>query len=200
MKGKPLISALCFIGIMISYSGASAYSSTKTGGKGGIDGGAALNMTLLIILVLLITVCFIIFLKKRKGRTVKESKIKPESLPLKTASDTKKKRKPPREEKNVSLFCINGEYAGRSLDCEGAIILGRNPDVCNLIFADKSSGISGIHCILENKDGKIILTDKSSTYGTYLGNGVRLTPETPYIMNHSDEFYLGSRNNLFIIK
>ena len=145
-------------------------------------------------------VSIILLLKKRKRKMVKNNETEPRVTLTEPAFDTKKKKKKEQLQNNVSLYCINGEYAGKALDCEGSIILGRDPDACNLIFADKSSGISGVHCIIENKDGKIILTDKSSTYGTYLGNGVRLSPGVPYIMNHSDEFYLGSRNYLFVIK
>lgn len=198
MQGKPLISTLCFVGTMLQCTGAYAYSSTKTGNKGGTDGDIKLNIILLIILVLLVTVSVILFLKKRKGKMVNNNEKEPKAAVIKPTYDKKKKKE--QISNNVSLYCINGEYAGKALDCEGSIILGRDPDACNLVFADKSSGISGVHCIIENKDGKIILTDKSSTYGTYLGNGVRLSPGVPYIMNHSDEFYLGSRNNLFIIK
>ena len=141
MKGKPLISTLCFIGTMLQCTGAYAYSSTKTGNKGGTNGDIKLNIILLIILVLLVTVSIILFLKKRKGKKVKNNETESGAMVIKPAFGTKDKKE--QLQNNVSLYCINGEY---------------------------------------------------------LGNGVRLSPGVPYIMNHSDEFYLGSRNNLFVIK
>ncbi len=40
------------------------------------------------------------------------------------------------------------------------------------------------------------MTDLSSTYGTYLQNGQKLMPNTPYHIHSGDQFYLGERANM----
>jgi hypothetical protein len=64
----------------------------------------------------------------------------------------------------------------------------------------KLCGVSNIHCELKVVNGMIMLTDKNSSSGTFLSDGTRLTPETPYTLTRRGGFYLASRENLFEIE
>lgn len=197
--------------MVFAASGFVNFASTKTPKAWNDTGISKINIILLLLLAVLIAACVIICIIKRKRNssktntskqssgavTVSSTRIK--SSALKNNNLSKKPAAAP-DDNTISVICINGEYCGKELTCSEKMIFGRNSSVCNLPFVSRTSGISKIHCVIEQKDGQIILTDKSSTYGTFLGSGLRLTPGIPYILNTGDEFYLGSRNNLFVIK
>ncbi|MBR1693258.1 MAG: trypsin-like peptidase domain-containing protein [Lachnospiraceae bacterium] len=77
------------------------------------------------------------------------------------------------------------------------IVIGRNPDVCSIVFKDGTPGVSGKHCSLsyDKSSGDFLLTDLKSTYGTYLANGQRLEAGVTYRLRSGDSFYLGEIGN-----
>ena len=77
------------------------------------------------------------------------------------------------------------------------IVLGRGQD-CTVVYQSNTPGVSGHHCSLswDSASGEFILTDLSSTYGTFLANGQKLTPNMAYRLRSGDQFYLGERANL----
>ena len=66
-----------------------------------------------------------------------------------------------------------------------------------MVFGEKTPGVSSRHCSLayDNASGDFILTDLNSTYGTFLANGQKLMPQTPYHLRVGEQFYLGGDAN-----
>lgn len=76
------------------------------------------------------------------------------------------------------------------------ILLGRGQD-CAVVYQSGTPGVSGRHCSLsyDAASGMFTLTDLQSTYGTFLANGQKLTPNMPYRLRAGDQFYLGEPQN-----
>lgn len=112
---------------------------------------------------------------------------------------------PPQIEKgavsmNPQIIGISGQYAGRSFPVSPqGVMMGREPTSCDFVFPDGSSGISRNHCKLQfnPQTQMFILYDLGSTYGTFLGNGARVPQGQPAALRVGDEFFLGSRANVF---
>lgn len=58
---------------------------------------------------------------------------------------------------------------------------------------------SRLHCSVEIKNGKVLLMDLGSTYGTFLSDGTKLEPNKPYYLNYGQSFYLVEPANTFRI-
>lgn len=99
------------------------------------------------------------------------------------------------------LKCLAGEYSGNEIEINNFITLGRDPSVSQLIFSTSKGDVSRKHCtvIFNGNLGTIELID-SSTNGTFLNNGTRLTANTPYKLNNGDIFYLGNREEIFQVQ
>ena len=70
------------------------------------------------------------------------------------------------------LELIVDKYAVRTLDIpDDGLVVGRDPSRCPLVMEHQS--VSGVHAEFKPKDGKVILTDRS-TNGTFV-NGLRIT-------------------------
>ena len=97
---------------------------------------------------------------------------------------------------------LKGQFVGKSFDLSrGAVVFGRDPASCNLVFNKDTPGISGKHCQLnyEAATGTFILTDLGSSYGTYTGSGKKLAPNAPERLSAGDTFYLADENVKFQI-
>ena len=97
---------------------------------------------------------------------------------------------------------VTGIYAGKTFVLDGkSIIMGRNPGRCNLIYDANTEGISGKHCsVTFNKDsGKFLLTDLGSSYGTFLDNGRKLTPNVTEQLSSGEMFYIYNQSNKFVV-
>ncbi len=81
------------------------------------------------------------------------------------------------------------------------IIVGRDPSICRIIFKDDTPGVSSRHCQIYYDDSNktFILTDLKSSYGTFLSNGQKLTPNVPCPLRLKDSFYLGEKDNAFYL-
>lgn len=84
-------------------------------------------------------------------------------------------------------------YIGQS-----PVVIGRNPSSCQLVFQVGSEGVSSVHCSVsfDPASGAFVLTDLGSSYGTFLMNGQRLTPNAPVMLNPGDSFIVGAQSNV----
>lgn len=96
------------------------------------------------------------------------------------------------------LVGLEGQYQGKRIAIERDIRIGRNPN-SDLVFAANTPGISTSHCLLQPKADCVLLTDLGSTYGTYLGNGTKLTPHQSVALRSGDRFFLGHKQQMFQI-
>jgi len=73
------------------------------------------------------------------------------------------------------------------------VVLGRSAEA-DILFSNKDQAISRRHAILEEKAGKILLSDQGSKYGTYLNE--RPVGGVPVEVSDADVIRLGSRTKL----
>ena len=78
-------------------------------------------------------------------------------------------------ERKIMLTCLKGNFKGMQLELNSDITVGRNPEICQLVYPKGGRGISKRHCMFSvNRGGTdITVIDMGSTYGTWV-NGVRL--------------------------
>ncbi len=79
------------------------------------------------------------------------------------------------------------------------LIFGRRTEKCNVLFKNETKGISSIHCKIKWYNGKVLIKDLGSTYGTWLNEGTRLEPNKYYELPDQGVFYLGSKENMFFM-
>lgn len=99
---------------------------------------------------------------------------------------------------NPAVRSLSPQHSGASFPLNGKqILIGRNKASCTVVFGEKTPGVSSRHCSLayDNASGDFILTDLNSTYGTFLANGQKLMPQTPYHLRVGEQFYLGGDAN-----
>ena len=104
--------------------------------------------------------------------------------------------------KGATLLGITGKYAGQHFDLlTGKVVLGRDPTVCNIVFDRDTPGISGRHCQIayDRNQDCFVITDLGSTYGTFLGNGKKLTTNVAEKIYAGDTFYLADNANRFVV-
>ena len=97
---------------------------------------------------------------------------------------------------------VTGKYAGQSFDLTGGkVVIGRDPTSCNIVFEKNTPGISGRHCqVAYDPNGEcFLITDLDSSYGTYLGNGKKLTANVTEKLFPGDTFYLCDNANRFVV-
>ncbi len=96
---------------------------------------------------------------------------------------------------NPVLFCLGGMYASQSFTLDKDIIIGRDPEVCRIIFPPGTPGVSKVQCqICLNSFGlRAVVIDCDSSYGTFL-NGIKLQPGSPAALNNGDIIQFGAGN------
>lgn len=89
------------------------------------------------------------------------------------------------------------QHGGRRIKINSMpVLIGRDAS-CDLAFDRSTPGVSKRHCqvVFDAQSNVFVLTDLNSSYGTFLANGTRLTPNMPYRLQSGDSFYLGSADN-----
>lgn len=101
---------------------------------------------------------------------------------------------------SVSIIsCISGQLKDKDFVLKDKLVFGRDPKRCKVVFPLDTEGVSGLHCQLVKENGKIVLTDLGSTYGTYVGNGLKIDKDIPVELKKGDTFSLGSDKNKFVV-
>ena len=93
------------------------------------------------------------------------------------------------------LECVRGVYASAKIPLSGELILGTDRTCCNVPFPPKTPGISRKHLRIIPDNGRVLVMDMGSSYGTYLGKQ-RLAPGRPYILPYGAYLSLGE-NQIF---
>lgn len=98
---------------------------------------------------------------------------------------------------NYQVTCLAGPLQGQTFSVtQAGLLMGRDSS-CNVVFPPMAPGVSSRHCQVFMDGGQLVLVDLSSTYGTYLSDGRRLTPNYPMPINSGTRFWLGSQENCF---
>lgn len=103
----------------------------------------------------------------------------------------------PVQQKTYQLEGVSGIFAGQRFQIKGIVQIGRDPQSCRVLYPADFKGISRKHCTVEVRDGKILLKDLHSSYGTYFQNGDRLEAEVSYQVQSGTLFYLADPKNMF---
>ncbi len=104
--------------------------------------------------------------------------------------------------KYAVLRGVTGKYAGQRFDLlKGKVVIGRDPATCNIVFDKNTPGISGRHCqvVYDPNEDCFLITDLGSSYGTFLGNGKKLTANVVEKLSAGDTFYLCDNANRFVV-
>lgn len=100
------------------------------------------------------------------------------------------------------LIGVAGRYAGQAyLIGPQGLMMGRDQSACDFVFDGNANGISRTHCKIQYnpQTGMFILYDLGSSYGTYLGNGVRVPQGQPMALCSGEQFYLADRGCMFMV-
>lgn len=142
--------------------------------------GSKSNIGLIIgivaaVLVVAAAVVVFIVLKKKKAGTTPGSARKP------------------------YVVSLAAQHAGAATEvAEGGILLGRDPSVCKVVYAQETPGVSGKHAKIEwdAQSAEFIVTDIGSTYGTFLSDNSRFEVNVPRRLKAGDSIYLGEAANV----
>lgn len=99
---------------------------------------------------------------------------------------------------NPRLCSMSPQHNGLEVSVgSGKVLIGRDPAVCQIVFRDRTPGVSGHHCLVSFDAARreFVLIDLKSSYGTFVGNGQRIVPETPYYLKPGESFFVGERAN-----
>ncbi len=106
---------------------------------------------------------------------------------------------PPRPMPTAELVALGGVLNGRRFPISGVVKIGRNSNVCTVVFPEQTQGVSRIHCEISFNGSVCYIKDLNSSYGTYTMDGKKLVPNTPCFLRSGDRFYIASEENTFTI-
>jgi len=98
------------------------------------------------------------------------------------------------------IYGVSGPLAGTAMELTSVpIIMGRDPQACDIIIPGAGGSISRRHCTVRfDGDGtNIFLEDLGSKNGTFLSGGRRLEAGMPYTLQNGERFYLGQPDIMF---
>jgi hypothetical protein len=142
--------------------------------------------------VIVLVVVFIFVSSSRK-------KTKPDAYGASAGSTAPAQQVAPAAPIQATLMCSKGHLAGSSFPIRGVIAIGRDPARCQVVYPADTKGISSLHCEVIEQAGSITLTDKGSTYGTFLAGGQKLAANQSVTLAAGAVFYLADPKNEFRI-
>ncbi|MCM1103419.1 MAG: trypsin-like peptidase domain-containing protein [Clostridium sp.] len=98
------------------------------------------------------------------------------------------------------IIGTQGIFANNSFTVTGCMVMGRSRAKCHLLFPENTPGVSKVHCELRIVNGGLYLMDRGSSYGTFLGNGARLSPNQPYLLHDGEVFFLAAPQHSFLVR
>lgn len=105
------------------------------------------------------------------------------------------------QDSGYRLQGVSGALEGRRFMVrKGApLILGRNPEACNVVYPAGTAGVSGRHCMVFFDHGNIYIKDLGSSHGTFLGSGVKLSSGQAILLKPGEVFSLGSDRESMVL-
>lgn len=100
---------------------------------------------------------------------------------------------------SASVLCTNGCFKGTVFPINGRLLIGRDASQCQVAFPVNTDGVSAMHCEVSESAHGIALTDRGSTYGTFLLSGRRMSANESVMLTRGDGFYLANGQNAFQI-
>lgn len=165
----------------------------------GAQGGKGLNSTMLIggigVVLLAAILAGLVIASKRK----KSKKAAASDFPPTTPANPQASASP--DDSGYRLQGISGALEGRRfmLRKDSPLILGRNPDACNVAYPTNTAGVSGKHCQVWHDKGRIYLKDLGSSHGTFLAPGTKLSSGQTIELKSGESFCLGSEKETMVL-
>ena len=98
------------------------------------------------------------------------------------------------------LLGISGPMEGKKYSIEDRAVIGRDSARCNVVFPTNQPGVSGTHCEVVRTGNVLSLKDLGSTYGTFLRDGTKITPNVPVVLKSGDQFIVGDKEIIFEVR
>ena len=163
------------------------------------SGNSGLIIVFIILGLAVVAIAVVLLLKKKKTPA---SAIQPSVASSQASAPTPAPA--PASDKRAMLRSMSNQHNGMTVAVHAGsqVMIGRDPANCKVVFREGTEGISGRHCSVsyDSASGDFILTDLRSTYGTFLNNGQKLTPNVPYHLKAGDGFYCGVQANSFRVE
>ena len=182
-----------------SYSVSISYVRDKLDELGieyDVSGGSMVWLFIVIGAVIILAAAGLTFwFMKKKGRIPTKRKPAKTDYGKTTSVDTGTGLE------ELRLQCLSGAFAGKRFSLTAQVRIGRDPGKNDLVYPSNTQGVSGVHCVLiyNSSEASLYLKDLGSTYGTYLGNGQRLSASQAVALHVGDKFWLGSERECFMI-
>ncbi len=164
-------------------------------GDGGVSPLLVAGVILAVLVVIGIVVAVVVAASKSKPAPAPE----PAPAPVPEPAPTPVSPAPPADPNALRLVGISGTFAGRRFAVNGQVRIGRNPAQNDLVYPAGTKGVSGAHCTLLVENGRVLLKDLGSTYGTFLQDGRRIAANQPVELRPGESFYLASPQEKFQI-
>jgi S1-C subfamily serine protease len=106
-------------------------------------------------------------------------------------------------QKNPMVRSMSVQHHGKAVPIGTApVIIGRDPSACAIAYKEGTAGVSGRHCSVafDAASGDFLVTDLSSSYGTFLLSGQRLQPNVPYHLKAGEGVYVGDKANVIQVE
>ena len=159
--------------------------------KSGVPVGLIIGIAGGVVVVIVIVA---VVLSRKKGSIVSSLPAAPvQAPPMQPAA-------PQQSVSNAMIVCEKGVLAGRTFPVGNGLVIGRDPKRCGVCFPVDTKGVSGAHCEIRKTANGFEILDLGSSYGTTLGSGQKLTPNTPVFIPTGTYFTIGSADQLFQIK
>lgn len=101
------------------------------------------------------------------------------------------------------LAGITGFFAGSEIELdEQTIVIGRDPETCQLVFPAEAAKIGRQHCSVryDRRSETFVLVDGPSANGTFVGAGERLAPGASRRLRSGDGFHLVDPSTRFEVR
>lgn len=98
---------------------------------------------------------------------------------------------------------LTGYFEGKEFVLRmGPIMIGRDPNRCQVVYPSTTSDISRRHCFVhyDAVAQTYFVEDLGSSNGTFLQSGERLISGRPYFLKPGDRFYLSGKHYTFEVK
>ena len=165
------------------------------------NSGPDLYMKILICMIIVVLVLLLIFViymtyrdKKREAQIAKEREEYLARRSIESYQSAQAVRGAPK------VVGMQGTFANNSFTITGNLIMGRSASRCHLVYPQNTPGVSNVHCELRVVNGVLYLIDRGSSYGTFVGNQMRLSPNQPYQLHNGEVFYLAAMQNSFMVR
>ena len=165
----------------------------------GIAGGAAVLLVVVMIIVLLAK------RKKNSSNAAGNGAMASAPVAAPAASSSASSPRPAdassKDDSGYRLQGVSGALEGRRFMIRKSVplTLGRNAEICNVVFPAATAGVSGKHCQVWYDGGNVWIKDLGASHGTFLTTGEKMSAGQAIQIRAGERFSLGSEAETFVL-